>query len=105
MIILSHFLFSIHSLSVGPIHYRISWESRGLLKRNGFASNIDTKEVIGGQSGSGSNSGGGGISFIGTSSASPISAQAQQRTILLFQLSVSLFFLAHRFWLLNHRTV
>ena len=95
------YVSSIHSLSVGPIHYRISWESKGILQRNGFASNIDTKEVIGGQSDSGSSSGGGGISFIGISSATIIhNVQAQQGCILLFLLSVTfLQFGTSQFWL------
>ena len=37
--------FSLHSLSTGPIHYRISWETRGLLPRD--PSGDHTKEVIG----------------------------------------------------------
>ena len=82
---------SIHSLSVGPIHYRISWESKGTPKRNGFASNIDTKEVIHGQSDSGSSSGGG-ISFIGISSSTQMChVHAQSGFILvLFLLSAFL---------------
>ena len=38
---------SLHSLSTGPIHYRISWETHGLLPRD--PSGDHTKEVIGGQ--------------------------------------------------------
>ena len=60
-----------------------------MLQRNGFASNIDTKEVIGGQSDSGSSSGGGGIYNIGISSSSIVHVQAQQGFNLLFILSVS----------------
>ena len=37
---------SLHSLSMGPIHYRISWETRGLLPSD--PSGDHTKEVIGG---------------------------------------------------------
>ena len=83
----------IHSLSVGPIHYRISWASKGLPQRNNFASNIDTKEVILGQSDSGN--GGGGISFIGVSSSTSTMCHlqaAQQRELILLFLS-SVFFL------------
>ena len=39
--------FSLHSLSTGPIHYRISWETHGLLPRD--PSGDHTKEVIGGE--------------------------------------------------------
>lgn len=49
-------VISLHSLSAGPIHYRISWETRGLLARQGISSNVDTKEVIGGGLGSSSSS-------------------------------------------------
>ena len=41
------FYFSLHSLSTGPIHYRISWETHGLLPRD--PSGDHTKEVIGGE--------------------------------------------------------
>jgi hypothetical protein len=97
-------VIGIHSLSAGPIHYRISWESRGILKRNNFASSIDTKEVIGGQSDAGSSSGGGGIFKIGTSSALSIFLPAQQRLILLFIFRVSFLILAHHYyyWLCSH---
>ena len=82
--------FRIHSLATGPIHYRINWQAKGIPQRNGFAStNIDTKEVILGKSDSGSNSGGG-ISFIGVSSATPtISYLLTQhgRIIALFYIS------------------
>ena len=40
------FFCSLHSLSMGPIHYRISWETRGLLPSD--PSGDHTKEVIGG---------------------------------------------------------
>eukprot|EP00093_Oithona_nana_P013342 13342.XXX_253715_241698_1 [CDS] Oithona nana genome sequencing. len=39
-------VISLHSLSMGPIHYRISWETRGLLPSD--PSGDHTKEVIGG---------------------------------------------------------
>jgi hypothetical protein len=35
-------------MAPGPIHFRISWETRGLMPRDGIASNVDTKEVIDG---------------------------------------------------------
>ena len=73
-------------MSVGPIHYRISWESKGPPKRNGFSSNIDTKEVILGQSDSGSSSGGG-ISFIGISSSTRMCHVQAQHGFVLFLLS------------------
>jgi hypothetical protein len=53
----------LHSLAPGPIHFRISWETRGLLPRDGLASNVDTKEVIDG----------GGL-FFGTSRAANVAA-------------------------------
>ena len=40
------FFYSLHSLSMGPIHYRISWETSGPLPRD--SSSDHTKEVIGG---------------------------------------------------------
>ena len=82
----SFYYFSIHSLSVGPIHYRITWEAKGVPPRNGFSSKIDTKEVILGQSDSGN--GGSGISFIGVSSSTQIKAQLEFIPIL-FLSSVS----------------
>ena len=86
--------FRIHSLSVGPIHYRINWEAKGAPQRTGFAStNIDTKEVILGNSDSGSNSGGG-ISFIGVSSATLNKCHLQaQHGLILVLLNISAFFL------------
>ena len=42
---------SLHSLAPGPIHFRISWETRGIFPRDGIASNVDTKEVIDGTGG------------------------------------------------------
>lgn len=40
-------VISLHSLSMGPIHYRISWETSGPLPRDSSAGD-QTKEVIGG---------------------------------------------------------
>ena len=91
------YYFSIHSLSVGPIHYRITWEAKGVPPRNGFASKIDTKEVILGQSDSGS--GGSGISFIGVSSSTQIKAQQEfipilfLSSVLFLQISSPLMFI------------
>ena len=93
----SFYYFSIHSLSVGPIHYRITWEAKGVPPRNGFASKIDTKEVILGQSDSGS--GGSGISFIGVSSSTQIKAQQEFipilfiSSVLFLQISSPLMFI------------
>jgi len=84
-------------LSVGPIHYRITWEAKGVPPRNGFASKIDTKEVILGQSDSGS--GGSGISFIGVSSSTQIKAQQEfipilfLSSVLFLQISSPLMFI------------
>ena len=65
------FSCSLHSLSMGPIHYRISWETHGLLPRD--PSGDHTKEVIGG----------GGL--IGTSEASGviITSRSFVKTLLL----------------------
>ena len=63
-------IFSLHSLSMGPIHYRISWETHGLLPRD--PSGDHTKEVIGG----------GGF-IIGTSKASNVITSSFVKTLLL----------------------